>query len=63
MSNKKKSFQKNKQQKLEQELASAYRRERQQERTRIIKAVLVGILSIMLILSFCFPSVMSLLSN
>lgn len=56
MSNKKKSFQKNKQQKLEQELASAYRREKQQERTRILKTVAIAVLSILLIISFCFPA-------
>lgn len=56
MSNKKKSFQKNKQQKLEQELAAAYRRDRQKERTRILKTVGIAILSILLIISFCFPA-------
>lgn len=57
MSKKNKSFQKNKQQKLEQELAASYRREKQQERTRILKTVGIAILSILLILSFCFPAI------
>lgn len=56
MSNKNKSFQKNKQQKLEQEQAIAYRREKRERRTRLIKTVGIAILSILLIISFCFPA-------
>lgn len=56
MSNKKKNFQKTKQQKLEAEQASAYRREKQQERTKLLKTLGIAILSILLIISFCFPA-------
>lgn len=56
MSNKKKNYQKTKQQKLEQEQAAAYRRERQQERTKLLKTVGIAILSVLLIISFCFPA-------
>ena len=50
MSNKNKSFQKNKQQKLEQELAAQYRR------TKLLKTIGITILSVLLIISFCFPA-------
>lgn len=56
MSNKNKSFQKNKQQKLEQELAQANQRKKVQDRTKLLKTVGIAILSILLILSFCFPA-------
>lgn len=56
MSNKNKSFQKNKQQKLEQELAAQYRREQRDKRTRLLKTIGIAILSVLLIISFCFPA-------
>lgn len=56
MSNKNKSYQKTKQQKLEQELAATYRREKHEKRTRLIKTIGIAILSILLIISFCFPA-------
>lgn len=56
MSNKNKSFQKNKQQKLEQELAAQYRREQRDRRTRLLKTIGITILSVLLIISFCFPA-------
>lgn len=56
MSNKNKSFQKNKQQKLEQELAAQYRREQRDRRTKLLKTIGITILSVLLIISFCFPA-------
>ncbi len=56
MSKKHKNFQKNKQQKLEQEQALAYRHEQQEKRTKLLKTIGVAILSILLIISFCFPA-------
>ena len=48
MSNKNKSFQKNKQQKLEQELAAQYRREQRDRRTKLLKTIGITILSVLL---------------
>ena len=56
MSNKNKSFQKNKQQKLEQELAAQYRREQRDRRTKLLKTIGITILSVLLIISFCVPA-------
>ena len=56
MSNKNKSFQKNKQQKLEQELAAQYRREQRDRRTKLLKTIGITILSVLLSISFCFPA-------
>ena len=56
MSNKNKSFQKNKQQKLEQELAAQYRREQRDRRTKLLKTIGITILSVLLIISFCSPA-------
>ena len=56
MSNKNKSFQKNKQQKLEQELAAQYRREQRDRRTKLLKTIGITILPVLLIISFCFPA-------
>ena len=56
MSNKNKSFQKNKQQKLEQELAAQYRREQRDRRTKLLKTIGITILSVLLIISFCLPA-------
>lgn len=56
MSNKNKSYQKNKQQKLEQELAAQYRREQHDRRMRLLKTIGITILSVLLIISFCFPA-------
>ena len=56
MSNKNKSYQKNKQQKLEQELAAQYRREQRDRRTRLLKTIGITSLSVLLIISFCFPA-------
>ena len=56
MSNKNKSYQKTKQQKLEQEQAAAFRREQRDRRTRLFKTIGIAILSILLIISFCFPA-------
>lgn len=56
MSNKNKSFQKTKQQKLEQEQAYYDRYKREDETKRTLKTIGIAILSILLILSFCFPA-------
>lgn len=56
MSNKNKSYQKTKQQKLEQEQAARFRREKHEQRTKLLKTVGIAILSILLIISFCFPA-------
>ena len=48
MSNKNKSYQKNKQQKLEQELAAQYRREQHDRRMRLLKTIGITILSVLL---------------
>lgn len=53
---KRKNNQLTKQQKLEQAQALAYRQEQSEKRSRIIKSVAVAILSILLILAFCFPA-------
>ena len=54
MSNKNKSYQKNKQQKLEQELAAQYRREQRDRRTRLLQTLGITILSVLLYpVSFC----------
>ena len=58
---KRKNNQKTKQQKLEQEQALAYRHEQTEKRNRIVKAVLVAVLSILLIIAFCFPAITMLI--
>lgn len=58
---KKKGNQLTKQQKLEQAQALAYRQEQQEKRSRLIKSVFVAILSILLIIAFCFPAITMLI--
>lgn len=56
MSNKNKSFQKTKQQKLEQEQAYQERHVAENDTKKLLKTIGIAILSILLILSFCFPA-------
>lgn len=56
MSNKNKSFQKTKQQKLEQEQAYQERHVAESDTKKLLKTIGIAVLSILLILSFCFPA-------
>ena len=58
---KRKNNQLTKQQKLEQAQALAYRHEQSEKRNRLIKSILVAILSILLIFAFCFPAITMLI--
>lgn len=57
MSKKNKSFQKTKQEKLEQEQAYVERYKAESDTKRVLKTVGIAFLSILLIASFCFPAV------